>query len=503
LAINILIACVSSSVTLFLLRFHAARQRLAPIGAGIGIHEAGMLSGFWHRFTFLDCIIVVVPPQTRYAKSGEMNIAFQVLGDGPRDLVFVMGWLSNLDEFWTEPSFARFLRRLASFSRLIMFDKRGTGLSDRVSDLALPTLEQRMDDVRAVMDAAGSERAALLGISEGGAMCTLFAATYPQRTTALMMFGGYSVRCRTGDYPWGPTQDEHDGFIATVRSQWGGPVGIEARMPSRAHDERFREWWTRYLTHSASPGAAATLLKMNAQIDVRHVLPAIRVPCLIMHRTGDRAFPVEGARYMAERIAGAKYVEFPGQDHLPWVGEQDSIVDEIEEFLTGTRHGPETDRVLATVMFIDIVASTERAAALGDRKWASLLEDYYALARRHLARWRGIEIDTAGDGFFARFDGPARAVRCARAIAEDAKSLGIEIRTGLHTGEIQIMSEKVGGIAVHVGARIASYAGPGHVLVSNTVKDLVAGSGIQFEDRGTHTLKGVPGEWRLFLAAAA
>ncbi|HUE87115.1 MAG TPA: adenylate/guanylate cyclase domain-containing protein [Vicinamibacterales bacterium] len=442
-------------------------------------------------------------PRTRYAKSGEVNIAFQVLGDAPRDLVFVMGWLSNLDEFWTEPSFARFLRRLASFSRLIMFDKRGTGLSDRVSDAALPTLEQRMDDVRAVMDAAGSQRAALLGVSEGGPMCALFAATYPERTTGLMMFGSYPVRCRTEDYPWGPTQEEHDQFIAVVRSQWGGPVGLEARMPSMAHDAHFRQWWTRYLTHSASPGAAATLLKMNAQIDVRHVLPVIRVPCLIMHRPGDRTFPVEGARYMAERIFGAKYVELSGDDHLPWIGEQDTVVDEIEEFLTGTRHGPEPDRVLATVMFTDIVGSTDRAAALGDRKWGELLDGYYALARRQLGRWRGSEIDTAGDGLFARFDGPARAVRCARAIADEAKSLGLEIRAGLHTGEVQVIGDKVGGIAVHIGARVASFAAPGRVLVSSTVKDLVAGSGIQFEDGGTHVLKGVPGEWRLFLATVA
>lgn len=442
-------------------------------------------------------------PKTRYTKSGDVNIAFQVLGDGPRDLVFVMGWLSNLDEYWTEPSVARFLRRLASFSRLIMFDKRGTGLSDRVSDLALPTLEQRMDDVRAVMDAAGSQRAALLGISEGGPMCMLFAATYPERTPALMMFGSYPVRCRTGDYVWGPTVEEHDRFIELVRTQWGGPVGLEARMPSMAHDENFRQWWTRYLTHSASPGAAATLLKMNAQIDVRHVLPAIRVPCLIMHRTGDRTFPVEGARYMAERIAGARYVEFPGEDHLPWVGEQDTVADEVEEFLTGTRHGTESDRLLTTVMFVDIVGSTERAVALGDRKWRNLLESYYSLAHRQLVLWRGMEIDTAGDGFFARFDGPARAVRCARAIGQEAKSLGVQIRAGLHTGEVEVIGDKVSGIAVHIGARIASQAASGQVLVSNTVKDLVAGSGIQFEDRGMHSLKGVPGEWHLFLATVA
>jgi pimeloyl-ACP methyl ester carboxylesterase/class 3 adenylate cyclase len=442
-------------------------------------------------------------PETRYAKSGDVNIAYQVVGSGPPDLVFVMGWVSNVDEFWTEPSFARFLTRLASFSRLIVFDKRGTGLSDRVNESALPTLEQRMDDVRAVMDAVGSQRAALLGISEGGAMCALFAATYPERTTGLMMFGAYPVRCRTAEYPWGPSSEEHDQFVAQVRAQWGGPVGLDARMPSMARDDRFRQWWTRYLVHSASPGAAVTLLRMNAQIDVRNVLPAIRVPSLIMHRSGDRSLPVEGARYMAQRIPGAKYIEFPGDDHIPWVGDQDAVLDEIEEFLTGMRHGPEPDRVLATVMFTDIVGSTERAAALGDRKWRDLLESYYALARRELGHWRGKEIDTAGDGFFASFDGPARAVRCARAIGQDAKSIGLDIRAGLHTGEVEVMGGKVGGIAVHIGARVASHAAPGEVLVSNTVKDLVAGSGIRFEDRGMHLLKGVPGEWRLFLAASA
>lgn len=357
-----------------------------------------------------------------------------------------------------------------------------------------------MDDVRAVMDAAGSKRAALLGISEGGPMCALFAATYPDRATALMMFGGYPVRYRSADYPWGPVAEEYANFIEQVRINWGGPVGLKARVPSMAGDEQYRQWWTRFLLHSASPGAAATLLKMNGQVDVRSVLPAIRVPSLIMHRSGDRTLPVDGARYMAERIPGGKYVEFPGDDHLPWIGGQDAVLEEIELFLTGARHAPELDRALATVMFVDISGSTERAAAIGDRKWRDLLENHLGQARAEMARWRGKEIDTAGDGLYATFDGPARGVRCAQAILGTARRLGIDLRVGLHTGEVEMIDGKAGGIAVHIGARVAAHAIPGEVLVSSTVKDLVAGSGIDFQDRGRHVLKGVPGEWQLFLA---
>ncbi len=437
-------------------------------------------------------------PQTRYARSGDVNIAYQVVGSGTLDLVYVMGWVSNLDEFWTEPSYARFLTRLASFSRLIVFDKRGTGLSDRVHESELPTLEQRMDDVRAVMDAAGSKQAALFGVSEGGPMCALFAATYPQRTTALIMFGSYARRVRAPDFPWAPTDEQHEKFFDEIRTGWGGPVGLDVRAPSMLQDEGFRRWWTTYLVRSASPSAVLALTRMNAQIDVRHVLPAIRVPTLVLHRTGDRSLDVRGARYMAESIPGAKFVEFPGDDHLPWVGDQDAVIDEVEEFLTGVRRGPEPDRVLATVMFVDVVGSTERAAALGDRRWRDLLESYHALARRELARYRGREIDTAGDGIFAAFDGPARAVRCAAGIKDALRPLGLEVRVGLHTGEVEMMGDSLGGIAVHIGARVAAHAEPGEVLVSSTVKDLVAGSGLRFEDRGAHALKGVPGEWHLF-----
>ncbi len=437
-------------------------------------------------------------PETRYAKSGNVNIAYQVVGGGALDLVFVMGWVSNLDYFWEEPSYSRFLNRLASFSRLILFDKRGTGLSDRVPDSELPTLEQRMDDVRAVMDAAGSERAALFGVSEGGPMSALFAATYPERTPALVMYGTYAKRIWAPDYPWAPTPQERQKFFDAIQQGWGGVVDLAIMAPSMVNDERFKQWWVAYLRRSASPGAALALARMNTEIDIQHILSAIRVPTLILHRAGDLDIDVGGSRFMAERIPSAKYVELPGDDHLPWVADQDAILDEVEEFLTGTRHAPEIDRVLATVMFTDIVGSTERAAELGDRRWRDLLESHHTLVRKELERFRGKEIDTAGDGFLATFDGPARAIRCACAISGAVKQLGIGIRAGLHTGECEVMGEKVGGIAVHIGARVAAHAGPGEVLVSSTVKDLVAGSGIQFEDRGAHALKGVPGKWRLF-----
>jgi pimeloyl-ACP methyl ester carboxylesterase len=444
----------------------------------------------------------LVRPETRYARSGDVHIAYQVVGEGTLDLVFVMGWVSNLDWFWEEPSFARFLRRLASFSRLILFDKRGTGLSDRVPDGDLPTLEQRMDDVRAVMDAAGSARAALIGVSEGGPLCLLFGATYPERTEALVVVGSYARRLRAEDYPWGTPRDERDRFMEEVRSTWGGPVGIELRAPSRCTDESFRRWWASYLRMSASPGAAYTLTRMNAEIDVRAVLPSVRVPTLVVHRTGDRSLSVEGARYMAERIPGARLVELPGDDHLPFVGDQDEILDAIEEFLTGVPPAARPDRVLATVLFTDVVGSTERAVALGDRRWREVLADHHRLGRREVERFRGREIDTTGDGFLATFDGPVRAIRCAQACIAAARSLDLELRAGVHTGEIELMDGGVGGLGVHIGARVAAEAGPGKVLVSRTVTDLVAGSGIAFEERGVRSLKGVPGEWPLFAVAS-
>jgi class 3 adenylate cyclase len=441
-------------------------------------------------------------PQTRYARSAGVNIAYQVVGDGAFDLVYVMGWVTNLDYFWEEPSYARFLNRLASFSRLILFDKRGTGLSDRVHESDLPTLEQRMDDVRAVMDAAGSQRAALFGVSEGGPMSALFAATFPERTSALVIYGSYAKRVWSPDYPWAPTPQERQKFFDAIQQGWGDIVDLAVMAPSMIDDPRFRDWWAAYLRLSASPSAALAFARMNTQIDIRHLLPAIRVPTLVMHRVGDLDMDVGGARYMAEHIPGARYVELPGDDHLAWVGDQDAILDEVEEFLTGMRRGPDPDRVLATVMFVDVVGSTERAAAIGDRRWRDLLEGYYSLVRRELNRYRGREIDTAGDGMFALFDGPARAVRCASAVTDGVRALGIEVRVGLHTGEIELAGDRAGGIAVHIGARVAGHAGAGEVLVSSTVRDLVAGSGLVFEDRGVHALKGVPGEWRLFAATS-
>jgi pimeloyl-ACP methyl ester carboxylesterase len=435
-------------------------------------------------------------PETRYMRSGDVTLAYQVVGDGPRDVVLVSGWVSNLDVFWEEPRAERFLTRLASVGRLIMFDKRGTGLSDRVSDM--PTLETRMDDVRAVMDAARSTRAALVGYSEGGPMSALFAATYPERTTALVMIGSFSRRLWAPDYPWGPTRGDYEQAIEQYAADWGGPVGLDIRAPTLSGDTRFRDWWARLLRSGASPGANRALMRMNLEIDVRHVLPAVRVPTLIVHNDGDRSSPVEFSRYMAGRIPGAKYVELRSDDHLPFAGNADAILDEVEEFLTGVRRGPEPDRVLATVMFTDIVDATRRASELGDRRWGELLGAHHGLVREELARFRGREIDTAGDGFLASFDGPARAVRAAAAITHGVRRLGLEVRAGLHTGECEMMGGKLGGVAVHIGARIAAQAGAGEVLVSSTVKDLVAGSGLRFADRGLQSLKGLPGEWRIF-----
>ena len=435
-------------------------------------------------------------PETRYAKSGDVSIAYQVLGDGPCDLVLVPGWISNVEVFWEEPATSRFLTRLASFSRLILFDKRGTGLSDRVADM--PSLEVRMDDVRAVMDSVGSERAALFGYSEGGAMCALFAATHPQRTSALIMNGAYARRRWAPDYPWGLSDSQFYGFLDDVQREWGTAYGIEARIPSMAQDPRFRQWWARNMRMSASPSAAATLQRMNGEIDVREVLSAIRIPTLILHSINDQVSHIEAGRDLARLIPGAKLVELHGTDHAPYGCDADVILDEVEEFITGVRHHVEPDRVLATVLFTDIVGATEKAADLGDRRWHDLLDSHHALVRRELVRFRGKEIDTAGDGFLATFDGPARAVRCASAIGDAVRTLGIELRAGLHTGECELMGEKLGGISVHIGARVAALAKPGEVLVSSTVKDLVAGSGLSFQDRGVQPLKGVPGEWRLF-----
>jgi pimeloyl-ACP methyl ester carboxylesterase len=442
-----------------------------------------------------------------YARSGDVNIAYQVIGEAPIDLVFVMGWVSHLEYFWREPSFARFLLRLASFARLILFDKRGTGLSDRVPLNELPTLEQRMDDVRAVMDAVGSDRAALCGVSEGGPMCSLFAATYPEKTLALVMIGTYAKRIRDDDYPWAPTTEQRQHFFEEMREQWGGPVGLEERAPSVAGDSKFREWWATYLRMGASPGAALALTQMNAEIDVRQVLPTVHVPTLVIHRSGDQCLKVDEGRYVAERIPSAKFVELPGEDHLPFVGDQDAILDEVEEFLTGVRHTLERDTVLATVLFNQIVDSNEHAQRLGNERWQALLDRLREQVRKEVDWFRGREIDMVGDRPLAIFDGPARAIRCACAITEYASRLGVMMRAGLHTGECEMVvgspddvpsGVKVYGVAPLVGAQVANRACAREVLVSSTVKDLVAGSGIGFADKGVHTLADVPGDWRLF-----
>jgi pimeloyl-ACP methyl ester carboxylesterase len=439
---------------------------------------------------------MVTRSKTRYAKSGDVYIAYQTVGDGEIDLVYIMGAFSHLDVLWESPHYRRFCEQLASFSRLILFDKRGMGLSDHVQ---VGTLEQRMDDARAVMDAVGSEQAVVMGTSEGGPMSMLFAATYPERTRALILCGAEVKERISDDWPWGESTDEKfEQAMEGLADRWGSGGGIASLAPSLAGDERAREWMGRLATQSASPGTAEAFMRMALDIDAREVVPAVRVPTLIIHRSDDRTCDVHNGRYLAEHIAGARYVELPGSDHLPWV-HGDEIVAEIQEFLTGVREVKEADRILATIMFTDIVGSTERADQLGDRRWRDLLQDHHVIVRRELERFRGREQDTAGDGFFAAFDGPARAIRCAQAATRAVnRELGIEIRAGLHTGECELMGAKLGGIAVHTGARVAALAGPGEVLVSRTVKDLVAGAGIEFVERGSHVLKGIPGSWELF-----
>jgi class 3 adenylate cyclase len=434
-------------------------------------------------------------PQTRYAKSADVNIAYQVVGDGPVDLVYVPGWVSHVELAWELPDLALGFERLASFSRLILFDKRGTGMSDPVPASELPTLEQRMDDVRAVMDAVGSERAAIFGASEGGNMSMLFAASYPERTTALCTFGSTAKRIRSTDYPWAPTWEERKQAFAQVEHQWTSGLEWEDVAPSL--DPAGLAELSRYYRRCASPGAAVALMKMNTHVDVRDVLPSIRVPTVVMHQFGDRDANVEEGRYIARHIPGARFVEFPGGDHSWWTQDRDAILDEIEELVTGVRPAPEPNRVLATVLFTDLVRSTERLSDLGDRDWAHLLRRHHAAVRRELERFRGREIDNTGDGFFAMFDGPARAISCAVAIRDIVHELGLEIRAGLHTGECELFGDKIAGIAVHVGARVAGLAGPNELLVSSTVRDLVSGSGIAFEDRGESDLKGI-GRRRLF-----
>lgn len=440
-------------------------------------------------------------PRTQYAKSGEVNIAYQVVGNGPRDLVYVPGWISNVELMWDDPVLASIWRRLSTFARVILFDKRGTGMSDSVPESELPGLEERMDDVRAVMDATGSERATLLGHSEGGNMSCLFAATFPERTEGLILVGSYAKRIWTEDYPWAPTQDEREREILLTEETWGDPQSIpEYMLGSRADDESFKEWLARYFRLGASPRAAAQLLRMNTMMDTREVLPLIHAPTLCIYRTDDQDVNVEEGRWIASKIPNARFVELPGQAHLFWSDDPTELVDEIEEFMTGHRESAEPERVLSTVLFTDIVKSTDRAAEIGDRTWRSLLERHNQVVRTELKRWRGTERGTAGDGFIATFDGPARAVRAAKSICEAVRQLGLEVRAGVHTGEVELIGEDVAGLAVHIAARIAGLAEGGRVYVSRTVKDLVVGSELVFEDRGSHELKGVPEAWQLYEA---
>jgi pimeloyl-ACP methyl ester carboxylesterase len=441
-----------------------------------------------------------VQPETHYARSGDVSIAYQVVGTGPFDLVWVQGFVSNVELVWQQPILATFNRQLASFCRLIRFDKRGTGMSDRVG---IATLETRMDDVRAVMDAVGSPRAALLGSSEGGPLSLVFAATHPERTRALVLWSSFPRYTWAPDYPWGMSEqeaeDELDGLVSSWDELESMVKQVEAFAPGA--DRRTKLALAAAWRQSASPRDVEALCRMSNEIDVRDVLPAITAPTLVMNRVGEHPVNVEGSRYLAEHISGARYVEFPGVDHMIAVGDTEPLLREVEQFLTAAWEADETterDRLLATVLFSDIVGSSEKAAALGDRGWRELLERHHEVVRRELVRFRGKEVDTAGDGFFASFDGPARAIRCGCAIAEAMPKLGLEVRVGLHTGECELLDGKVAGIAVHTGARVAANAQPGEVLVSSTVKDLVAGSGLAFEDRGQHELKGIPGEWRLY-----
>ncbi len=439
-------------------------------------------------------------PDTRYARSGDLHIAYQVVGEGPIDLVYVPSWISQVEHYWDEPVVAGYFERLASFSRLIMFDRRGSGLSDPVP--SAPTLEEQIDDVVAVMDAAASEQAAIFALLDGGSMAALFAATHPERTNALVLYEAMARTSWAEDYPWAPRHEEREASLRDAIS-WGDGSRVAALSPGAAENPRVRAWFARLERLSASPGTAIKLMRMNGEIDVRAVLPSIQAPTLVLHRPDDGLVDVRHSRYLAEHIPGARYVELPGEETLVFGSDADGELDEIEEFLTGVRPVRDPERILATVMFSDIVDSTSRAAELGDRRWRDLLDLIDRSIGQELSRFRGRTVKSMGDGFLATFDGPARAIRCATSIGAVAQAqFGLQIRSGLHTGEIEVMGSDVGGIAVHIGARVGATAAPGEVLVSGTVKDLVVGSGIRFEDRGERELRGVPGQWRLWAVTA-
>lgn len=434
--------------------------------------------------------------EVRFARSGDVSVAYRVVGDGPIDLVYAQGSYTHLDVFWELPAFRHYCERLAEFTRLILFDKRGYGMSDRVPGAT--TLEERMVDIGAIMDAVGSTSAAIMGESEGGPLALLFAAAHPERVSGLILQGA-EVRERTDDdWPWGEsTEEEHEASMASLAERWGQGRGIWVIAPSVAGQEWARAWRGRVQLNAATPGAAEAFMRMAFEIDVREVAPTVSVPTLVLHSADDGVCHVESGRFLARTIPGARYVELPGSDHVPWFDPEPTLA-EIREFLTGRREAATPDRVLVTVLFTDLVRSSELASSVGDRRWRDLLEEHHAVVRRALARFDGREVDTAGDGFFATFDGPARAIRCAQAIVSDVASLGVQVRAGLHTGEVEVLGDKVAGIAVNIGARVAAAASPGEILVSSTVRDLVAGSGIVFTSRGMTTLKGIDGEWRLF-----
>ena len=438
-------------------------------------------------------------PEVRYTWAGDLSIAYQVIGDGQHDLVVIPGWVSNIDLFWEEPSFVRFFNGLSSFSRVILFDKRGCGLSDKV--LHAPTLEERMDDVLAVMDAVGSQRASLFGYSEGGSMAALFAAVHPERTQALMICGGYARKLWADDYPWGTTEAESEAYFESLPHVWGGPVGVEYIAPSMAGDPRFREWWAKFLRGSASITTSTLISDVNMAVDVRHILPSIQAPTLILHAKDDPMITIDNGRYLAEHIPGAVLVALDTADHLPWVGSPEQIVAEVRRFITGQTEVHDVDRAVVTVLFTDIVDSTRLAAELGNTAWRDLLEAHNTAVRHELAIHRGQEVKSTGDGFHAVFDGPARAIRCGCAIREAVKRIGVSVRVGMHTGECEMRNQQIEGVAVHIAARVAALAAGDEVLVSQTVKDLVAGAGFGFEDRGVHALKGVPDEWRILAVA--
>lgn len=435
-------------------------------------------------------------PVTHYAKSGDVHIAYQVFGSGPIDLVLIPGFVSHIENYWEQPDFARWFLRLGTLARVVMFDKRGTGLSDRVGEL--PGLDQRMDDARAVMDAVGIERAALLGLSEGGPMGVLFAATYPKRCRALVLYGAFARFAS-----WIPTADGLDALLEYIEQAWGSGGSLAAFAPTHQNDPALQQWWGRDERLGASPAAAIALMRMNSQIDIGDILSSVHVPTLVIHITGDRTVNVEGGRFLAEHIPGARLLELPGNDHLFFIHEQTAarMADAIEEFLTGSVAAAGGDRVLATVLFTDIVGSTARAEQLGDQRWRNLLDAHHTTVRRELARARGNEVKWLGDGFLATFDGPARAVRCAQAITEAVRPLGIQIRSGLHTGEIEISENEVQGIAVNIASRVAALAEPSEVLVSRTVRDLVAGSGLRFDERGRRLLRGLKEPMDLYAAS--